>query len=335
MDCCKIHKKINQNIMKKILILCVVVISLMTSCKKALTVKVDNASIGIASEVLVIMDKNDWPQDIQDSVRKLLSIPQPCLNQAEPMFDVLLLDEQFFQADKQRHYNIVRFVKNQNDSAICDISKGLYANPQVYVEISGNDVYECLQAFVDRQEEIRAELYENDIRKIQAAYETILNVELQRRIKDKFGVLLTVPKDYSVAREGEDFLWIAYRTAVNDRFVMIYRSDSTIITKESMINDRNTFCRKFIEGEKDNVHPIVTRLADLPDARPMMLGNKIGMEMRGIWETENDFMGGPFYHFSYVDAQNKCISVDGFVYAPNEPKRNYLRQVEAIVKSVK
>ena len=321
--------------MKKILVLCVVLIVLMTSCKKTFTVKVDNASVGIASEVLVIMDKAVWPQDIQDSVRSMLSIPQPCLNQGEPMFDVLLLDEQFFQADKQRHYNIVHFIATQDDSATCDISKGIYANPQIYVEVKGKDLYACLQAFVDHQDEIRTALYENDIKKIEAAYETILNVELQRRIKEKFGILLTVPKDYSVAREGDNFLWIAYRTAVNDRFVMIYRSDSTVITKESMINDRNDFCRKFIEGEKDNVHPVVTRLADLPDARPMQLGSKIGMEMRGLWETENDFMGGPFYHFSYVNAQNKCISVDGFVYAPNEPKRDYLRQVEAIVKSVK
>ena len=321
--------------MKKILVFCVVLISLMTSCKKAFTVKVDNASVGIASEVLVIMDKAVWSEEIQDSVRRILSIPQPCLNQGEPMFDVLLLDEQFFQADKQRHYNIVHFEVTKDDSATCDISKGIYANPQVYVEVKGNDPYACLQTFVDQQEEIRTALYENDIRKIQAAYETILNVELQRRIKDKFGIILTVPKDYSVAREGEDFLWLGYRTAVNDRFVMIYRSDSTVITRESMINDRNNFSRKFIEGENDSIHPVVTRLAGLPDARPMQLGSKIGMEMRGLWETENDYMGGPFYHFSYVNAQNKCISVDGFVYAPNEPKRNYLRQVEAIVKSVK
>ena len=29
-----------------------------------------------------------------------------------------------------------------------------------------------------------------------------------------------------------------------------------------------------------------------------------------------------------------CITVDGFIYAPQEAKRNYLREVEAIVKSI-
>ena len=122
--------------MKKILVLCIAAIAVMTSCKKAFTVKVDNASVGIANEVLVIMDKDVWPQEIQDSVRKLLSVPQPCLNQDEPMFDVLLLDEQFFQADKQRHHNIVRFEVTKDDSATCDISKGIYANPLEQFRIS-------------------------------------------------------------------------------------------------------------------------------------------------------------------------------------------------------
>lgn len=321
--------------MKKIFLLMLTVALLATSCKKSLTVNVDNGSIGKASEVLVIMDKDVWPQEIQDSVRSLLGAPQPCLNQLEPMFDVLLLDEQFFQADKQRHYNIVHFVKSNDSVSTCEISKGIYANPQIYVEVKGSDPYDCLSEFSKKIEEVRKELYDNDIRKIQSAFESILNVELQRRIKDKFGILLTVTKDYSVAREGDDFLWISYRTAVNDRFVMIYRSDSTVMTGESLINDRNNFSRKFIEGENDSVHPVVTRLAELPDVRPAQIGSKVGMEMRGLWETENDYMGGPFYHFSYVNAQNKCISVDGFVYAPNETKRDYLRQVEAIVKSIK
>ena len=79
----------------------------------------------------------------------------------------------------------------------------------------------------------------------------------------------------------------------------------------------------------------ITFIENIGMAFGMQLGSKIGMEMRGLWETENDYMGGPFYHFSYVNAQNKCISVDGFVYAPNDTKRDYLRQVEAIVKSVK
>lgn len=322
--------------MKKIYIILLGLLIVTTSCKKSFTIKVDNSSIGKASEVLLVMDKETWPTDMQDSIKKILTFPQDGLNQEEPTFDVLHISHDIYTADKQRHSNIIEFVVSEKDTiATYSLEHNSYSSPQTYVTIKGNNAESCLTCFVNNQKEILTSLYNTDIEKIQGAYEKILNVSLQRYIKDKFGILLTVTKDYSIAREGDDFLWLAYRTAVNDRFIMIYRSDSTILTKETMINDRNRVCRQYIEGHKETVHPIIVELANYPIFGYLQIGSKKGAELRGLWETENDFMGGPFYHFSFVNAQNKCISVDGFVYAPTENKRDYLRQVEAIVKSVK
>ena len=48
----------------------------------------------------------------------------------------------------------------------------------------------------------------------------------------------------------------------------------------------------------------------------------------------NDFMGGPFVSHFFLDKERKnIIAVDGFVYAPKYPKRNYMRQVESIMYS--
>ncbi len=43
-------------------------------------------------------------------------------------------------------------------------------------------------------------------------------------------------------------------------------------------------------------------------------------------------MGGPFISLSTFDKErNRIVTVEGFVYAPKFDKRNYLRQVEAIL----
>ena len=56
------------------------------------------------------------------------------------------------------------------------------------------------------------------------------------------------------------------------------------------------------------------------------------VELRGLWEAYNDFMGGPFVSHSFVSADKQyVITLDAFVYAPRFDKRNYLRQVEAIL----
>ena len=60
-----------------------------------------------------------------------------------------------------------------------------------------------------------------------------------------------------------------------------------------------------------------------------------GVELRGLWASVRDKMGGPFYSFTQIAPDStSCISIDGFVYAPQEHKRDYLREVEAIVKSI-
>jgi hypothetical protein len=42
-------------------------------------------------------------------------------------------------------------------------------------------------------------------------------------------------------------------------------------------------------------------------------------------------MGGAFINYTFVDtASHKVITLDGYVYNPNELKKNYIRQLEAI-----
>ncbi len=58
--------------------------------------------------------------------------------------------------------------------------------------------------------------------------------------------------------------------------------------------------------------------------------------MRGVWNVEHDFMGGPFVSYTFVDpGNNQIVTIYGYVYHPNKKKRNLLRQVEAILYSVR
>ena len=46
-------------------------------------------------------------------------------------------------------------------------------------------------------------------------------------------------------------------------------------------------------------------------------------------------MGGPFVSYTLLDTvYNRVVTLDGFLYAPSDPKRDLLRQVEAILKSL-
>jgi hypothetical protein len=76
---------------------------------------------------------------------------------------------------------------------------------------------------------------------------------------------------------------------------------------------------------------------DLPMyAGEVDLNGNYAWESRGIWEMEGDFMGGAFVSYLILnEAEGELIYADGFVYAPGKSKRDYMMQVEHVLKSIK
>jgi hypothetical protein len=71
-----------------------------------------------------------------------------------------------------------------------------------------------------------------------------------------------------------------------------------------------------------------------PETRKILFNKSYAIETRGLWKTESDFMGGPFINYTVVDtARNRIVAFDGYVYYPNKDKRNYIRQLEAIIRN--
>ena len=60
------------------------------------------------------------------------------------------------------------------------------------------------------------------------------------------------------------------------------------------------------------------------------------MELRGWWEVSGDFMGGPFVGYVTVDsATSEALVVMFALYAPEDPQRNLLRELEHLIYTTK
>jgi hypothetical protein len=340
---CKRFSKIQKNItyMKKSIIIgLAAAIILLSACgngKKSPTFKVDNFSNGKAGELILVMSDDCFTDNRKDSVIRAFTQPQPAINQIEPMFDLLKFQPKDFTPYFQRHRGIVQFdVDNAYSSNTFSIDKNVWAAPQVVVRIKGNNADSCLALFYSHRKEIIDQFYDNDLKRLQSVYKNEADASVQKILRDKFGIQIDAPAQYFIASQEDNFLWLRYKTARNDRFIMVYKTPMTALSRENLIAARNEITQKHIPGAVRGSYPVIADTYGLPNAHPLAVGSKQGMEMRGLWESVNDKMGGPFYSFSFLDpAGQYCISVDGFVYAPQENKRDYLREVEAIVKSVR
>ena len=313
---------------------------LAVSCKQksspVFTVKSDNFSTGKAGEMILAIDTAYWTPAARTRIRDIMQQPQPAINQIEPMFDVLQCSNKELQASFIRHRNILQFDYNPNYSNNSyELKKDPYTSPQIHVVLRGNNQDSCMALFLSHQDEIIKAMYNNDIARLQIAHRKLNEPDLEKKIQDKFGISMTVPSGYTVGREEKDFLWLLFRTPKNDRFVMIYKSPAYELTTDNIVYERNRITKAYIQGAVQGAYPIVADMEGYPLSREYKIGYHNGVELRGLWASVRDKMGGPFYSYTMLSPDKKsCITIDGFVYAPQEKKRDYLREVESIVKSV-
>lgn len=326
--------------MKKIIsIIMVALLVVSISCKQKSVpaFKSDNFSTGKAGEMILAIDSNYWTPAAIKAIYDVLQQPQPAINQIEPMFDVIQCSNKDFTASFTRHRNIVQFdCKQQYAGNFYEVQKNPFTNPQILVKIWGNNQDSCLALFLQHKDEIIQAMYNNDLARLQNAHRKLNNPEVEKKIKDKFGISMTIPTEYFVGREEKDFLWLCCRTPKNDRFVMIYQTPAYTINTANVVAKRDSVTKAYIAGAVQGAYPKVADVKDFPLAQNIQLRYHNGLELRGLWDSVRDKMGGPFYSFTMLSPDNStCITIDGFVYAPQEHKRDYIREVEAIVKSIK
>ena len=117
---------------------------------------------------------------------------------------------------------------------------------------------------------------------------------------------------------------------------MIYKYPVAEMTPKFLMDTRDTFTKKYIPGFSPKSYSILSREDGFPIVEKTKIGKFDGVEMRGLWISVNDKGGGPFYSFTFLDHSGEnYVTIDGFVYAPQEEKRNYIREVEAVVKTVR
>lgn len=105
------------------------------------------------------------------------------------------------------------------------------------------------------------------------------------------------------------------------------------LTAAALTAARNQFAAR-IPGPSDGSY-MTTSAAFEPDLRIFRLEDRTWFELRGFWDVEGDFMGGPFVSYSTVDqATGRILTLDCYVYSPKLHKRNFVRGVEHLLYGI-
>ncbi len=307
--------------------------------------KTDNSSLmpnvtGKAGEVVVVMEQGYWDGDPGRIMKNTLSEEVPNLPQAEPMLDIVQIPKSSFSDIFKLHRNIIitRISGNVKKAKIV-VKKDVYAKPQIVIYIDAKDTEEFVQLLNNKAVVIRDRIIKKERDRIITNYRKFEEIGISQRLRKFHNLSLNVPVGYTYDLDTNNFVWISHETPYISQGIFVYYynyNDTSDFDKDNLINTRDVLLKKYVHGPIDNTY--MTTEKDLPVSyREFLLNNRYTVEMGGLWKLEGpDFMGGPFISFSTVDEErNRIITVEGYVYSPKYDNRNYIRQLEAILYTLK
>ena len=316
------------------MILCAVAL-LATGCKSKDGQKILPSISGKAGEVAVVCSKVEWESEPGSTLRALLGGEVPYLPQVEPMYDLFNVPQQAFNRVFQVHRNIIIInTEKKYEKPRFTTWTDVWASPQVVIQIDAEDGAKAAEVVAKEGKKILALLERTERNRIISNINSFENAELRKPVNEMFGGSPCFPKGFSMKKISDDFMWISYEPAYTIQGILIWKypytgeadfNDETLAAKRNEITKEQIPCTT--EGSYMILNPDIMPGCDYFDYK----GRSI-TELRGLWEAYNDFMGGPFISHSFLSPDKQyVVTMDGFVYAPKYDKRNYLRQVEAIL----
>lgn len=321
-------------------------------------------AFGSLNQLVIIADKDLWESEVGDTFRFYYSAAYPILPQPEPLFDL----KHFTPGDlvnnpMRKELRSYLFLANVGDSnspttrlLINDlgeekirrareeakyntsVGKDKWAKGQLLIYQFGFSQEELTNNVKKNFPAIAKRIQESERRKIDATvYLDGENLLLREKVKGALGVELKIPKDYYIASDDQEMVWMRKETRELSSNIILSKLKYTSqeqLSKEGIKEIRNEIGKK-ITSEIPDTYMRINDI-DLPMfTNVTTMNNYYAVEARGIWEIVNDYMGGSFISYLIHNPDsNELLFVDGFVHAPGKEKRDFMQQLEHIISTV-
>jgi len=320
------------------------------------------------NEIIVVADEDLWDSPVKDTFNYYFQSAYPIMPAPEPMFDVrhfspkelgheplrkelrtyiVLADLSDLEATTtkmlRRDIGEERFLKAKQDSSFqTSVGKDKWARGQIVVYLFANGKKKLMETIRENYSAVAKRIRLHDKNQLDASIYVlkIASPGLIKKIQKKFGFTIRIPGDYiSLKEDVENFMW--FKKDTKDAFLNIiiqkfpYTSTDQL-DPANIIKMRDEYGKVHMaSGVKGSY--MVTNTKDLPTYDyTYEIDGQYTREIRGIWEMEKDFMGGPYATYVIHDKKsNELIFIDTFVYAPGRSKRDMMMQLDYIAKTLK
>ena len=301
--------------------------------------------VGKPGEVLIIMADDLYKGAVGDTLLNILTQEEPALPQsgmesAEPMFSTLHLPPAGLNNTIRPARNLMICDVNSENKTEMKVFKNYWANEQILIWLYARDRDQLMGLITDNRDVIIKVLREGEVDRQMAYNIKYQNTAVCEQILRNHDIQIFVPKGFEVKVDTGNFAWVQYDPTNETQGVFLWSYPYTSekqLDLENLISFTDQFLQPRVPGP--SAPKRVSYMRIVPDVpvitRTFNWNGNFVREMRGLWEVKTDFMGGPFISWTFVDEKrNRIVTAFGFVYAPKIGKRNPIRKVEGLLKTI-
>jgi len=293
-------------------------------------------STGGINSLMVVMDTELWRGPVGEKIREEFAAQIVGLPQIEPKFSLTQIPPKVFKGTTT-HSRSLLYVE-QDSTSLAHIKNDAYSKPQKVAVVTGPTEEVLIKNLDSLADRAIKEFKANEIAEAQKRFERSLSKD--KALEEEFGIQLNVPSLYKVGRRENKFVWMDIQIPKGTMNIIAYEmpwdyfnNDSTFV--EDIVRMRDSIGKSFIPGPYENTY-MITEKAFAPYVFPAEIGGKKAAEVKGVWEIHGYPMAGPFLTYIINDKENdRKMIIEGFTFAPSEAKRDYMFELEAILKTIK
>ncbi len=330
--------------MKRLLTLILIATAVfsMTSCKPSTNYSKSKTYLSTVSgkqgDVLVVINKDYWESGLGQMIRDTLKDEYPMLPQPEARFRLTNVPHSGFTSMFQIQRNIFEVDIDPFNINTITFRKNVWATPQCVVSLKAENYNEAVKLFKANAAQIVSVFEGSERERLIANNRAYPSTPTELEVKKMFGGSPVFPKEAKILKQTDDFMWIATcNTDYIKKYIILYKypvvKGEDMMSRKSLIEHNLEAINSNIPGTREGSYMTHSKFLD-PTVQYLKYNNKSFAEIRGLWDVENDYMGGPFVaHVLYNPNGRYMVGVEGFVYAAKFDKLQYMRDVEAVVYS--
>lgn len=313
-------------------------IFLSVSCKQTsdATKRYLPESTGAVNSLIVVAENAHWQGEVGDLIREIFAQPAKGLSPIQPIFSITQIPPKIFEGAVVNSRSIL-FVA-QDSLSLGHVKKDVYASPQKVAVVKGTNQEELITNLNAIADQAIVSFKETELLEAQRRFTRSLNKE--NALQEKFGIQMNIPSAYSLGKQEDNFVWFDRQIPKGNMNIIAYSmpedsfsNDSTFVA--DIVKMRDSIGKKYVPGPYENTF-MMTEKAFAPYVFPADIGGKKGAEAKGIWEINGYPMAGPFLTYIINDKENnRKLVIEGFAFAPSTVKRDYMFELEAILKTIK